>query len=276
MNKKILLIGMLSSLPFLSFADTQSQNYANGTNLMNIQNAANLDGKFVSSKKMYYITDATSVVKMFNLNLSVNGQSSIDNSKNGVMIVSTGTVKDYLNILGDKFGYSWTLNGSSVVFTPLIPMVTKTSPIIVSPVIIPQQVSMQKETIIESTPVKAVVLLPKKEASAPTIQKLAVVTPVTPIISTVKTTPDKNSGTWDMKVSDKTVKKTMQRWATQAGWQLIWNANVDFPISAEMKIDGTFDYAVNEICRASQFTDNKIIGEFHPKNKVLVITTQDL
>lgn len=280
------LLSILMTMSISSvFADNNYQNsYADGTNLMNIQSATNLDAKFVSNKKMYQISDAKSVVKMLGLNLVVNGQSSQVVPTSGLIIVSNGTVRDYLNVLGDQFGYYWALEGSSVVFTPINPYIKPISTPVsaVKPAVVQPQVAItpaaQTQSISTSTQqTVAVKEVESNTVSTPTapIIKTTVATPTTPIISETKVQPNKDFGVWEMKLSDKTVKKTFQRWAKEAGWQLIWNANVDFPISAEMQIEGDFDYAINEVCRASQYTNDKIIGEFHPKNKVIVITTQD-
>lgn len=296
MKIKYLLAIVVSTLTMTTFADNLTQSFPDGTNLMNVENSANLDAKFVSSKRMYKITDAKSVVKMFNLNLVVNGQSNIDKSNGGVMIVSTGTVRDYLNILGDQFGYYWSLNGSNVIFNPINPVMPKPTPlpiqkttvapvpVVISTPIVKQSESKQVESDINivvinnsttnnvtPTPVSPLIKTNQQVVESKPIVK----TPTTPLITSTNVVQNKNYGVWEMKISDKTVKKTFQRWAKDAGWQLIWNANVDYPISAGMSIEGDFDYAVNEVCRASQYTDNKIIGEFHPKNKVIVITTQD-
>lgn len=289
MRIKYLLAAIIAtSLSMPVFADNLTQDYPDGTNLMNVQNSANLDAKFVSSKKMYQISDAKSIVKMFSLNLVVNGQSNIDNTKNGVIIVSNGTVRDYLNILGDQFGYSWNLNGANVVFVPLNPVLPKK-------VLLPAQTinTIQNKTVeTQITPAQiakvdsSIVIINEKKESEAVLNPVKplkvssstpiVKTPVKPLISTTLTTPNKDSGVWEIKLSDKTIKKSLQRWAKDAGWQLIWNANIDYPISASLAITGNFDYAINEVCKASQYTDNKIIGEFHPKNKVIVISTQDL
>lgn len=281
MKIKYLLAIVVSTLTMTTFADNLTQSFPDGTNLMNVENSANLDAKFVSSKKMYKITDAKSVVKMFNLNLVVNGQSNIDKSNGGVMIVSTGTVRDYLNILGDQFGYYWSLNGSNVVFNPINPVIPKPTPLPVKQIESIQVESSNNVLIVNNkttnsvatttTPIAPLIKTNQQVVDA----KPSVKTPTTPLINSTNIIQNKNYGIWEMKTSDKTVKKTFQRWAKDAGWQLIWNANVDYPISAGMSIEGDFDYAVNEVCRASQYTNNKIIGEFHPKNKVIVITTQD-
>lgn len=276
MNLKNKLTIILAGLSMSVFADVGGNNYTqnmpDGTNLMNVENATNLNAKFVSNKKMNNISDASSIVKMFNLNLVIQGQSA--NQKTGtVQIVSNGTVRDYLNILGDQFGYYWTLNGNNVVFSPINPVVAKPTPVVqVAPTPIVSSFNLESKEEVKPVQTQDVVVVKTVVPATNQVTK----TPTTPIIEVKSITPDKNFGVWEVKMSDKTIKKALQRWAKDSGWQLIWNADVDFPVSASMTIDGDFDYAVNEVCRASQFTDSKIIGEFHPKNKVIVISTQDL
>lgn len=254
------------------YADNQNQSFQDGTNLMNTSNVASLDTKFVSSKKMYELSDAKSVIRSFGLTLLINGKSNIDLTQNGTTIVSSGTVKDYLNTLGTKFGYSWNLNGSNVVFTPIIPAQIITPKPLPTPVVVTQPKVEQTNTV---KPIVAIVPVTATPVVATIKESDVIKTPTQPLIVKKTETVEKTQTKWEVKVSDKTIKKSLQRWANDAGWQLIWNTSYDYPISATMIIDGTFDEAVNEICVASQYTDNKITGDFHTKNKVLVITSQD-
>lgn len=267
MNKKIMTL-ILSSFLTTVFADSIDiqENVPDGTNLMATNYNSNLNQQFVSSKRLYSINDAKATIKMFNLNLVVNGQSNTNIPSSGVMIVSNGTARDYLNVLGNQFGYSWVLSGSNIVFTPIVAKVIPTPTPTPKPVI-----TMPTNS---SAPPKnnqvVIVSQPKNQ-----VYKKVESDPVKPTIKTSTTYPDKNNGHWVMSLSDGTVRKALKKWADEAGWQLIWNANIDFPIKASMVIDGPFDYAVNEICRASQSTNTRIVGEFHPKNKVVVISAQD-
>ena len=259
--KKIVFVLGCSTFVGLSFAEDLNaasylQDAPDGTDLTQTQ-ATNLDNPFVSSKTMYSLNDSKAVLKIFNLNLVINGLSNTTIPSNGLIINSNGTVRDYLNRLGNQFGYSWNLSGSNVIFTPIVPKII--------PVVLPTP----KPQPIVKIPVASLI----NESSIVKKVESPIITPTKPIIKTTIIIPNKEEGQWKMDLSDGTVKKSLQKWAKQAGWQLIWTANVDFPVQASMVIDGKFDYAVNEVCRASQFTGIQLLGEFHPKNKVVVISS---
>lgn len=269
--KRIVLVLSGIAIVNVSYADDLNnslQDVPDGTNLTQTQ-STNLDNPFVSSKKMFSLNDSKAVLQMLNLNLVVNGQSNTQIPDIGLIIKSNGNVRDYLNRLGNQFGYTWALSGSNVVFTPIVPKV------IVVPTPTPQPKPVIQATPVAKPAVNVTSLIVASE-SQPT-NKVAsnpvVSTPTSPVIKTSIFMPNKEEGQWKMDVADGTVKKTLQKWAKQAGWQIIWSANVDFPIQASMVVDGQFDYAVNEVCRASQFTGIQLLGEFHPKNKVVVISS---
>ncbi len=269
--KRIVLVLSGIAIVNVSYADDLNnslQDVPDGTNLTQTQ-STNLDNPFVSSKKMFSLNDSKAVLQMLNLNLVVNGQSNTQIPDIGLIIKSNGNVRDYLNRLGNQFGYTWALSGSNVVFTPIVPKV------IVVPTPTPQPKPVIQATPVAKPAVNVTSLIVASE-SQPT-NKVAsnpvVSTPTSPVIKTSISMPNKEEGQWKMDVADGTVKKTLQKWAKQAGWQIIWSANVDFPIQASMVVDGQFDYAVNEVCRASQFTGIQLLGEFHPKNKVVVISS---
>ena len=81
------------------------------------------------------------------------------------------------------------------------------------------------------------------------------------------------SARWQLMLKDRTIKLGLERWAHKAGWQLVWRSKYDMPIEAEVSIYGTFEYAVNEICRASSNTGKQLFIELYHKNKVMVVYT---
>lgn len=45
---------------------------------------------------------------------------------------------------------------------------------------------------------------------------------------------------WEIRLDDKTIYRTLSRWSRKANWQLIWDAERDFPIDAELALVGSF------------------------------------
>lgn len=78
---------------------------------------------------------------------------------------------------------------------------------------------------------------------------------------------------WALNIEDKTIRTGLEKWAKRAGWQLVWKTKYDMPIEASVSITGTFEYAINEICRASLATGKQLLVEMHDKNKVIIVYT---
>lgn len=281
----------------VAFADdvttANSQYLANGTDLTNVTNLEVLEQPFVTRKKMYQITDATAILKTFNLNLIITGKSGIKSPSEGVMIVSNGSLKDYLNLIGNKFNYSnWILQSNDIIFTPDVPYVEpikpQSKPVVaaVTPVAITSATvsstaatSANKQVVNITDNVNNTSPVVKKTESSNVIDSEPK-NPTQPIISKTSTKDinsiNSNNNVWEISTNDKTIKKTLQKWSNNSGWQLIWKSNVDFPITANAKITGSYQDAIIEVCRSSQLTGAKIEAVFHPKNNVVVIQTQDL
>lgn len=226
-----------------------------------------LDNPYIVSKVFYSMSQIVSL-------LNSNGISSIQknnqqNEPTNQPIKVNSTYRDFINKAAQSFGYSWILQGSLVVFTAINPIVPKPltqsvstiSPLSSSPTIIVQPVS--SSTIVsESKPVVKPLSLPEKTGALTKSSE-----------SSFPTNVNQSDKVWELNSADKTVRVGLSRWATKAGWQLIWKANYDMPVEASVSIPGTFEFAVNEVCRASQYTGKQLIAEMHDKNKVIVIYT---
>lgn len=89
---------------------------------------------------------------------------------------------------------------------------------------------------------------------------------ITPIIAApaAKMVPS-----WEVKVSDVTLRKTLLRWAKQAGWQLSWEVKVDYPVQLEAIYLGSFDSAVEQYTAALRGSDYPLIACFYDGNRVV-------
>ncbi|MFM0152114.1 toxin co-regulated pilus biosynthesis Q family protein [Paraburkholderia sediminicola] len=77
--------------------------------------------------------------------------------------------------------------------------------------------------------------------------------------------------TWRIELSDRTVRAALTRWAQQAGWQLIWEAPVDFSVDAPAVVTGTFDQALQSVVAALASSNAPVQAILYRGNKVLRI-----
>jgi len=77
--------------------------------------------------------------------------------------------------------------------------------------------------------------------------------------------------TWRIEVSDRTIRAALTRWAQQAGWQLIWEAPVDFSVDAPASLTGTFDDALQSVVAALAGSNAPVQAILYRGNKVLRI-----
>jgi len=84
-------------------------------------------------------------------------------------------------------------------------------------------------------------------------------------------TPAPPLPTWRIEVSDRTIRAALTRWAQQAGWQLIWEAPVDFSVDAPASLTGTFDDALQSVVAALAGSNAPVQAILYRGNKVLRI-----
>lgn len=61
--------------------------------------------------------------------------------------------------------------------------------------------------------------------------------------------------TWAVQFSDGTVRRMLQRWSSEAGYQLLWDVPRDYPIEVEMNLHGTFRDVVWMVAKSLAITD---------------------
>jgi len=74
---------------------------------------------------------------------------------------------------------------------------------------------------------------------------------------------------WEISPSDGTLRSAFARWAGAAGWQLSWDAPVDYPIKVRASFQGSFDEAVGSVASALETADVPLQVTFYRANKVL-------
>lgn len=80
------------------------------------------------------------------------------------------------------------------------------------------------------------------------------------------------SGEWQVLLSDVTFYQTMLRWTRLAGWQLVWEAERDFAIDAQVTLQGTFLEVLDTSMRSLLSTDYPLQAQVNEQTRVVRIT----
>lgn len=76
---------------------------------------------------------------------------------------------------------------------------------------------------------------------------------------------------WSFNRTDGTVHQALRRWSRQAGWQLVWEVDRDFPIDAEVTLRGNFLEALNQTMAALRDTDFPLQARVQADTRVVRI-----
>lgn len=77
---------------------------------------------------------------------------------------------------------------------------------------------------------------------------------------------------WAISPADKTLRRSLSKWAARAGWQLVWDASVDVPVNVEAKFNGDFRTAVKLLFQSLSAADVNLTGQMFAGNRVLRVT----
>lgn len=77
--------------------------------------------------------------------------------------------------------------------------------------------------------------------------------------------------TWWLGLTDRRLSIVLQRWSAQAGWQLVWEAERDFPIEVQAELTGTFVEVLAELMNSLADTDYPLQAVMNPRNRVVRI-----
>ncbi|OMG69490.1 toxin co-regulated pilus biosynthesis Q family protein [Burkholderia ubonensis] len=82
------------------------------------------------------------------------------------------------------------------------------------------------------------------------------------------------ASSWDVRASDGTIRGVLSRWARTAGWQLVWDAPVDFSIDAQATLRGSFEDALQALVASLGRTSTPIQAILYQGNHVLRVVAQ--
>lgn len=92
----------------------------------------------------------------------------------------------------------------------------------------------------------------------------------------VRLPADEPIAVWSLMTQDRTLYHTLSRWAQTANWQLMWEAERDFPIQAQISIEGGFTAAIQLVMNSLASTDYPLQAVMNESTRVIsVIRHQD-
>lgn len=99
-------------------------------------------------------------------------------------------------------------------------------------------------------------------------------TPVAGAAASSAAAPGAASATWSIKALDRTLNAALQRWAYSAGWQLLWEAPIDYAVEADTNISGSFEQAVETVTQSMSTAEIPLKAIFYQGNRVLRIVAK--
>lgn len=74
---------------------------------------------------------------------------------------------------------------------------------------------------------------------------------------------------WTIQLSDKTLYRTLRRWAQDADFQLLWQIEKDYPIEASVEFNTHLRGALEQVMAGVALTDYPIQAIYNPSGRVL-------
>ncbi len=72
--------------------------------------------------------------------------------------------------------------------------------------------------------------------------------------------------------TDKTLSRALARWVELAGWQLAWDAQIDYPLDLRASFSGSFEEAINKVATSLATAERPLHFTFYDGNKVLRVS----
>lgn len=72
-----------------------------------------------------------------------------------------------------------------------------------------------------------------------------------------------------------TLRQVVENWAQQAGYQLVWDANYDYPIRAKLQFNLPFIEAIQRLFNAYLFADRPFLVDVYQQQKLVYVRAKD-
>lgn len=92
---------------------------------------------------------------------------------------------------------------------------------------------------------------------------------VTTTAAAVDLSANLNDCSWEVRVQDATLRRSLENWSMKAGWQPYWDLTVDFPVELNAKLCGTFENAVEQVLTSLAQSDAPVRAIFYTGNRVV-------
>jgi hypothetical protein len=82
---------------------------------------------------------------------------------------------------------------------------------------------------------------------------------------------DPGAQQWQVRRADVSVRRMLQRWGQQAGWQVLWDAPRDFPIETELQLSGRIEQVVSAVVESLAITDFPVQARINSELRIIRI-----
>jgi hypothetical protein len=79
---------------------------------------------------------------------------------------------------------------------------------------------------------------------------------------------------WQLLASDQTLKTALMRWAASAGWQLVWEAPLDYAVERDTAVGGSFEQAIEAVAHSMAGAETPLQAIFYKGNRVIRIVAK--
>lgn len=90
-------------------------------------------------------------------------------------------------------------------------------------------------------------------------------------ISALSQRPDPGIQQWQVLRADVSVRRLLQRWGREAGWQVVWDAPRDFPIETEVQLSGRIEQVVSAVVESLALTDYPVQARINSELHIIRI-----
>ncbi len=76
---------------------------------------------------------------------------------------------------------------------------------------------------------------------------------------------------WQVRRADISVRRMLQRWGQEAGWQLLWDVPRDFQIETELQLSGRIEQVVSAVVESLAITDFPVQARINSELRIIRI-----
>ncbi len=84
--------------------------------------------------------------------------------------------------------------------------------------------------------------------------------------------PDPGVQQWQVRRTDVSVRRLLQRWSGEAGWQLLWDVPRDFPVETELQLSGRIEQVVSAVVESLATTDYPVQARINSELRIIRIS----